>query len=119
MVRTERGREIIRGAVESGYLELKPAELWKLEKSQENLYNKKAEIWGRLVAMRLAALRTPRFRKAYLFRCWRTLTVYQKIASVFGTLRRVFTKRIRMRPILESSSAVPVKPAFKIEPDLS
>ena len=115
VVRTERGRQIIRGALEAGYLEIGPAELWKLEKSQKNLIKKKAEIWGRLVAMRLAGLKAPRFRKIYLFRCWWKLPVYRKIASVCGTLRRIFTKKIRRRQILESSSAVPVKPAINAE----
>ncbi len=120
-VRSERGREIIRGAIKAGYLKLEPAERWKLVKSQQYLANKKAAVWGRLLAMRLFGLPVPQFVNANLFQCWLGLTTKEKLKSIFGTCRRIFTRKL-YRPLkLDRSTAVLVKecprrgpsPAFK------
>ncbi|MCX7867434.1 MAG: Coenzyme F420 hydrogenase/dehydrogenase, beta subunit C-terminal domain [Limisphaera sp.] len=41
VVRTERGRQILHEAMKAGYLDLRPAEAWKLRKSQAGLARKK------------------------------------------------------------------------------
>jgi len=112
IVRTERGREIVRGAMEHGYLELEPAELWKLEKSQENLIKKKGAVWGRLMAMRVTGLATPRFGGGHLFQSWRGLSLSEKLRSTLGTFRRIFSKGLRHPLQLDRTDAVAVKEPF-------
>jgi coenzyme F420 hydrogenase subunit beta len=94
VVRTEQGRAIVRGAIDAGYLTLRLAEPWKLAKSQANLLNKKAAVWGRLFAMRICGLPVPRFIGVSLFRCWLKLPHNEKIRSTVGTLRRVLTRKL-------------------------
>ena len=92
VVRTERGRALVRGAIDAGYLTLTPAEPWKLAKSQANLATKKGAVGGRIFAQRLAGLRAPRFRRTSLLGCWLRLSFKEKLRSVVGTLRRIRTK---------------------------
>lgn len=93
VVRTEKGREVVRGAIQSGYLSLKPAERWKLEKSQGGLLQKKGSVWGRRAAQRLLGVPVTQFKGLDLFHCWWRLTWFEKIKSVFGTLRRILQRR--------------------------
>lgn len=108
VVRTERGREIIRGAMVAGYLDLKPAERWKLEKSQSGLVLKKGAVWGRRLALRLLGLPVTQFKGLDLFHCWKRLTLSEKIRSVLGTLRRVLTRGLYRRADHSQSERLPV-----------
>lgn len=111
VVRTERGREIVRQAMEAGYLTLTQAETWKLAKSQAGLANKKAAVWGRVFAMRLFGLPVPRFQNAQLFRCWLRLPFKEKLKSTLGTARRIFQRKLYRRLQLDKGTAVRVGPA--------
>lgn len=100
VVRTEKGRAILHGAIRDGYLSLKPAERWKLEKSQDGLIQKKGSVWGRRFALRLLGLPVTQFHGLNLFHCWRRLSWSEKVKSVFGTLRRVVQRRYYRRHAL-------------------
>jgi len=93
LVRTERGREIIRGAMESGYVLLERATIHTLGKSQNNLLEKRDTIWGRLIAMSALGIPRPRLKGFYLFENWCDLPLSEKIRSVLGTLRRIIQRR--------------------------
>ncbi len=93
LVRTERGREIVRNAIAAGYLQLTPGEPWKLLQSQKNLVNKRAAIWGRLLAFRLFGLPAPRLRGFFLFQLWIRLPLRDKLRSTLGTARRIFSRK--------------------------
>lgn len=111
-VRTERGREIVKAAQAAGYLTITQAEPWKLVKSQQYLANKKAATWGRLAALRAFFLPVPKFDKAYLFRCWLRQPFQEKLQSLLGTARRIYTRKL-FRPLrLDRTQAVPVKQSF-------
>jgi len=104
VVRTERGRTFLKGAIEAGYVELKSAELWKLDHSQENLLKKKGATWGRIISMHTLGMATPRFVNTNLFHCWLSLPLTDKLRSTFGTIRRIFHKRIHRPPIINTMS---------------
>lgn len=108
VVRTERGREILRGAIEAGYLQATPAERWKLEKSQKGLLLKKGAVWGRRLALRSLGLPVTEFKGLDLFGCWRKLSFSEKLRSTLGTLRRVFTRGIYRRAQFSQSERLPV-----------
>lgn len=108
VVRTEKGRAILRGARAAGYLELKPAERWKLEQSQSGLVRKKGAVWGRRLAMRMLGLPVTQFRKLPLFSCWRKLSGAEKCRSILGTLRRILTRRLFRRMNHTRSEQYPV-----------
>jgi coenzyme F420 hydrogenase subunit beta len=92
-VRTERGRRIIQGAIAAGYVQLQPAEPWKLIESQRNLFEKRGAIWGRIAALRLFGLPAPKLKGFYLFQNWKQLSFNSKFRSTFGTVRRILTRK--------------------------
>lgn len=97
VVRTERGRKILQGAMSAGYLSLTPCEPWKLVKSQENLTGKRRTVWGRRLAFSLFGIPVTKLKGLPLFRLWLGLPLKEKIKSVFGTMRRI-AKRKYYRP---------------------
>lgn len=106
LVRTEGGRAVVRGAIEAGYLVLKPADRWKLEVSQRELLRKKGAVWGRILALRLCGLPAPRFRGG-LFHCWLQLPLSEKLRSVLGTLRRIVSRGLWRPHALDRGWRVP------------
>jgi coenzyme F420 hydrogenase subunit beta len=93
VVRTEKGREIVRRAIEAGYIKLKPATVDQLLDSQRNLINKRKVIWGRLRAFKLFGLPTPKLKGFALFKNWRELPFKEKLHSTLGTARRIITRK--------------------------
>jgi len=97
VVRTERGREILRRAMKAGHIEARPATAEQLRRSQANLTSKRGAIWGRLLALRLLGIPAPRHRGLALFSNWCRLPFKEKYQSVFGTLRRALQRGYRRR----------------------
>ena len=93
LVRTERGREIIRKAMAAGYVSLQPADAQKLVDSQRNLLAKRGAIWGRVLAFKMFGLPTTRLKGFSLFKNWRRLSWKDKLRSTFGTMRRIISRR--------------------------
>ena len=93
VVRTGRGREIIRKAIESGYVSLERANVQKLVDSQRNLLTKRGAIWGRLLAFKLLGLPTTRLKGFSLFKNWRRLPLREKLRSILGTVWRIITRK--------------------------
>jgi coenzyme F420 hydrogenase subunit beta len=114
VARTEKGRNIIEGAISAGYLAASRAENWKLIDSQKGLLEKKGSIAGRRAALRSFGLPVTEFKGLNLFRCWLDIPMKEKIRSYFGTLRRIWTRRLRQRACLENSECTPVSPAGEV-----
>lgn len=108
VTRTARGKAIVEGAMRDGYLALTPAEPWKLARSQVGLLNKKASVWGRRLAMRLFGLPVTRLEGMDLWHCWRQLSARDQLRSIVGTVRRVFSKGLRRKAVMNPESSQPV-----------
>jgi coenzyme F420 hydrogenase subunit beta len=93
VVRTERGREIIRAAIAAGYFSLQPAPPQRVLDSQRNLLAKRGAIWGRVAALRALGLPAPELHGFELFKNWRRLSLNDKLRSTFGTLRRILARK--------------------------
>lgn len=93
LVRTEKGREIIRGAIDAGYLSLKKVNPKTLKDSQKNLILKRGAIWGRLFTMKAFGIPVPHFRGFPLFINWLTLPIREKLKSILGTARRIIKRQ--------------------------
>lgn len=91
LVRTERGRRMVREARESGYLELQDADPSILPRSQKAVLRRRRQLWSRLLMMRIMRVPTPRFVGFSLFKSWLRLPAIEKIGSLGGTLRRIVT----------------------------
>ncbi len=92
LARTEKGRQIIREAVEAGYLELANVESSVVGKSQKSLLARRRQLWGRLLMMRIMRVPVPSYKGFSLFKCWLRLTVTEKFRSFAGTLKRILTR---------------------------
>jgi coenzyme F420 hydrogenase subunit beta len=109
VVRTEKGREVVKAAMAARYLHLTPAEPWKLVKSQEGLIRKKGAVWGRLLAMRLFGMPAPNLKAYGVFDCWLKLSWGEKLKSTIGSVRRIISRSLYRRLVLDQSTAVPTK----------
>ena len=93
LVRTERGRQILQSAITAGFIKAERAAPEILEKSQVNLFGKRAAVWGRILAFKLFGLPTPRYVGFTLFRHWLTLPPQEMARSIFGTMRRIVRRQ--------------------------
>jgi coenzyme F420 hydrogenase subunit beta len=107
LVRTERGREILHRAQAAGYVELHQISAENVFRAQHNLLNRRRDIYGRLLAMKMLAVPTPRFRGYFLAGDWLRLAFPQKVRTVFGTLRRLVTRGLWRRKPLRSEIRLP------------
>ena len=98
LVRTERGRKLVREAVERGYLHLERREGWVMDASQPHLLRARRSTWGRAVVSRLMGVNAPRHPGMPLFSSWwKHLGLKARLQSLTGTLSRVFKKRLRSK----------------------
>ena len=93
LVRTERGRGIVRQAIEHGYLTLTRADASILPRSQPNLLRGRGAVWARILVSRLMGVHAPRYRGFPMLRFWLTkLSGMEKLRSILGTARRVMKR---------------------------
>lgn len=98
LVRSEKGREMVRRAMEEGYLTLERVSADIVPASQPNLLATRGALWGRLLTLRLFGAPRPTFQNLPLFRFWMSqLSLKHKAQSIYGTARRVFRKQLRVR----------------------
>jgi len=98
LARSERGREVLRGAMAAGYVVLEPSDGRKLYDSQKNLAGKRGAVGGRLFVFKLAGLPVTRLKGFSLFKHWRRLSLEEKLRSTLGTARRIITRKL-FRPL--------------------
>jgi len=98
LVRSEKGREIVKGAIKAGYIQLTPVEPEILERSQKELLRKRGAIWGRVTTMKTLGIPAPHFQGFSLLRNWLKLSGGQKIRSILGTAKRIITRNY-FRPL--------------------
>ncbi len=98
VVRSERGRAVLEGAMKAGYLTLGRSGAGALEETQPGLLEGRGAVWGRTLALRAIGLPAPKYAGLPMFRYWWSkLSVYEKARSIYGTMRRSFTKRLGER----------------------
>jgi coenzyme F420 hydrogenase subunit beta len=78
-------------ARDSGYVHIEPSDAEKVVEAQPVLDRRK-QLFGRLLAMRLFFLPVPRYRGFKLFKVWRMTGLKSKIRSIFGTSRRLLLR---------------------------
>lgn len=98
LVRTERGRKIVNGAVQAGYLHLARVKPEIVDSSQKNLLMKRRTIWGRIATMKAFGLPAPHYDGFPLFENWLELPLAEKTRSIIGTARRILQRKYH-RPI--------------------
>lgn len=98
VARTPKGKAIIEAAAKAGYIVLETEDAGLLPRSQPNLLATRGALWARLLVLRIFGAAAPDFRRFALFRFWMTEHSFtSKIRSFTGTIKRVFTKKLRGR----------------------
>jgi coenzyme F420 hydrogenase subunit beta len=98
IARSKRGREIVEQAIEAGFIAGRRVPSNRIGAAQPNLFAVRGKVWGRLLALRMARIPTPRFKglpAAGIW--WRALSAREKFSSVVGVLLRIGRRRLRHR----------------------
>jgi len=100
LARSERGREILHRAIAAGYLDVNKSSSGEVVAAQ-GLVQKRREVFGRTLAMKMLMIPTPRYAGYPLFHIWSKNSVYLKFKTVAGTLKRLATRGLwhRRRPV--------------------
>jgi coenzyme F420 hydrogenase subunit beta len=96
VARTRKGLEYLMNAERKGYIVLETKDPTLLPRSQPNLIRARGELWGRLLALKLLGAPIPKFRGFPLFRFWRDLPFKHMVGSLFGTMKRVKRKKLKV-----------------------
>lgn len=100
LVRTARGQEILRRAIEAGYVEACRTDPAQVLNAQRNLLARRREIFGRLAGMKLLGMPAPRLAGFSLLRSWLRLPFPTKARTVGGTIARMIQRgRWRRQPV--------------------
>ncbi|MCP4903479.1 MAG: coenzyme F420 hydrogenase, partial [bacterium] len=98
VVRTERGREILKAAVAAGYVRLEKQDSTLLPRSQPNLLEARGSLWGRLMVLRRFGAAAPDYRGFRFFPFWmRDVSFKKKLLSFVSTYKRIGRKLLRKR----------------------
>ena len=98
VVRSERGRRIVREAIAGGYLTLEQVKPEILEASQPGFPTVRGSAWGRILTCRLLGVAAPSFKRMPMFQFWlRRLSLKQKAQSILGTVKRIKVKGLWRR----------------------
>jgi len=108
LVRTERGRAVLRAAVAAGYVIAQRAEADDVLRAQPSLLERRRLLFGRMAALRLLGVPAPRYNGFSLFRSWTRIGPRQQVTSFGGTLRRVVQRGWYRR---QAPGSVPTKGA--------
>jgi len=88
LARTATGAGVLHEAMNAGYVQLERVDADTVPRSQRSLLQRRQNLWGRLLALRLLGVPVPRCRGFSLLANWRSLSIKEKARSVVGTIRR-------------------------------
>lgn len=94
LVRTERGRRILHAAMAADFVRLERVGEEEVYAAQKNLLARRSQIFGRILALRLACIPVPRYRGFSLFKRWIALPFVTDIRIMLGTLKRIRRRRL-------------------------
>lgn len=107
IARTPRGREILYRAMAENYVQLIPAKSEVVLAAQSNLLQRRRELFGRLLALRLFLIPVPNFSGFSLFRSWMQLSFLTKVRTFLGTVKRIGKRRLWLHRTQFSKATAP------------
>lgn len=113
LVRSERGREMLRSAIRAGAIVAVPVDPARLPDAQPWLERVRGEAGARAATLRLLRIPAPVYRNMPYWSVWRrVLPLRDKLRSTFGTIRRIPRKRL-----LQRHPARPLEPGRPAPPE--
>lgn len=102
IARTKKGLDVIKKAEQAGYLKLEISNPELLPLSQPNLLETRGGLFARLVVLRAMGVSTPQYNGFKLLPFWLSeLSLKSKFRSVFGTIKRVYIKKLKLNIKIE------------------
>ncbi len=96
LVRTERGKRILHGAIAEGYVTLKRIDKGTVVKAQ-HLTSRKQLIVPRINVMKLFGLPVPKYEGFYLNLAMKEVPLMKRVKNIFGTIKRVLTRKLYLK----------------------
>ncbi len=93
VVRTRVGMELVKQAIDAGYLIAEEVDSDVLPRSQQSVYEKRCNLWGRLFALKMLRIPAPVYKGFSLRECWKELSLKDKIKAVAGTFKRIALRK--------------------------
>lgn len=97
LARTDRGRNAVLDAQKKGYISITPLDPMQLIIGQNNLAEKRRQLWGRLLAMKCLMIPTPVFPGLPLQELWGRESIIRRTRTFLGTVKRLIKKGIWRR----------------------
>jgi len=95
LVRNNTGRDLLKKAMQSGYVSLDQSGAANFYQAQKNLLRRREELYGRLLAMRFAGVPAPRYSGFSLKNTWAGFSTVNRARIFLGTLKRIMKYRLR------------------------
>jgi coenzyme F420 hydrogenase subunit beta len=103
VVRTPRGSEVLQRAMTAGYVDLQRVGARAVVAAQPSLLQRRSELFGRLLAMRLLFIPAPQFTGFPLSHAWIRQPLGIQLRSVLGTIQRILRRGwYKRRPVFET-----------------
>lgn len=98
LVRTPRGQAFLDGALRSQVVAAQPSSPDHVVRSQPSRLQSRGLLWGHMIGLRLTATPRPRYQGFETRKYWlNSLSLRQKVSSVYGTVVRVLRHHLRRR----------------------
>lgn len=97
ITRTRSGSEIMKKAINAGYLKVTETTRDEVFKAQYNLMQRNAVIFGRLLAMKAAGVPIPVFKNFHIRKKWLRAGLKQQLKSILGTWKRIFKRNLNKK----------------------
>jgi coenzyme F420 hydrogenase subunit beta len=108
IVRTERGRDILHRAMLAKYVKLVPVDSAAVLQAQVNLLQRRKELFGRILGLRLLLTPATTFVGFSLLHSWGQLPLRLKIRTVVGTMSRGLQRKWWRRQPLFLKAPAPI-----------
>lgn len=93
LVRTPQGMEYLLRAIETGFASLEDAGSEVLPKSQKSVLQRRRQLRGRLLIMKLFCIPVPGYKGFNLKNNWKQLTIKEKNKAILSTIKRILMRR--------------------------
>ncbi len=91
LARSARGQEYVLRAARAGYLSIVPSSERDVIRGQ-GLVRRRTEVYGRLVAMKLLGIPTPKYGGFPIADLWKKKTTLKKVRTILGTMKRLISR---------------------------
>lgn len=94
IIRNEKGRKIFHEAIDKGYIYAYPSQVNNVIISQQSLFGRQKEQWGRFAVYKLCGIPVPKYIGWSLLKNWFAISSKAKLRSIISTLKRVLQRKL-------------------------